>query len=121
MEQDQDIHGHKSGKAITISTSTNQIEDEKKKLIRVMAKNTILLCFALLTSLISLISFLVQVSVNKQYYYMMQSIAQIALGIDTANNIICIYLQFPFATKYYNLLCKKCRYWTERRFHASVS
>ena len=105
----------------TDSDIHDQIADEKKKLIRVMAKNTILLCFALLTSLIVAIIFILQSVNNKQHYYIKQSIAQITFGIDTTNNLICIYLQFPFATKHYNLLCNHCRYWTERRLYASVS
>ena len=86
--------------------------NEKARLIHVMVKSTVLLCVALFTSLIQVILFACH-SVAVEYFgdtYLYRTIHTFILYAEITSNLICIYLQWPFAAKYYKCACKWCNY-----------
>ena len=86
--------------------------DEKAKLIYVMVKSTVLLCVALFTSLIQ-VTLLVCHGVTVEYFgntYLYRAAYTFIICGEITSNLICIYLQWPFATKYYKCACKWCNH-----------
>lgn len=83
-----------------------QFTEKQIKLIGTMSKISCLVCISLITTGIgTLFAILLSIS-GYSYYY--GSISVLATCIDIATNAVCLLLQWPFADKWYQKLCKPC-------------
>ena len=86
------------------------------RLISDMSKYTILISFAMASSLIFILLLFVLVSFVDANFLVRQKYGIIALSIDNLVNSMCLVLQFDFFKKVYKVICNKCHVKCEDRY-----
>ena len=100
----------------TISSNNKlQFDAQRMKLINIMTKNTVVVVVAVITSLLSGLFF---ICLSRIDYAYSPFIYRIMFEIDNTINVTCMYLQWPFAAKYYKSLCLICDSWLKKKFRA---
>ena len=74
--------------------------DQQKQLLMVTTKYVSLLAFAIISTWVRLLAFIAEV-----IYDDISTISGILGNVDNIINILCLYLQYPFAKKYYDKYC----------------
>ena len=79
---------------------------KQNSLIEVMTKETILVSFSVIASMIGLIGIiLIALDLHMHYFSLKYDVLFLMLSIDVAFNVISLSLTWPFAKKWYNKLC----------------
>ena len=74
------------------------------QLLHAALKYVSLLSLAIFTTLITAVLVVIYIQINK-WWIIMRQIIIMQYAVDCAINVICLYLQYPFATKYYDEYC----------------
>eukprot|EP01083_Nonionella_stella_P254067 873556_1 len=86
-----------------------ELNKSQKKLIHQIARYNALFALGSVLNVVSLIGFTLSlaVAINKgeRYYPQVVASAQIFTNINGVVNVICLYLQYSFATKHYQKYC----------------
>eukprot|EP01083_Nonionella_stella_P141511 436248_1 len=87
-----------------------ELNQSQKKLVHQIARYNALFALGTAMSVSSLIglilTFAVALNKGERSYSMLASIIHIFISIHSLGNVICLYLQYSFATKHYQKYCK---------------
>lgn len=89
------------------------ISREQQELIVYVSKYTVISCFAFGSTFLMIVSLIVAVLISDSYIAL--TVFRFVACVDGVCNIICMYLQFPFASGNYYYVCGVCDGFCRRR------